>query len=182
MARSDVATESMRGLMPDRAAAPRKRPDSTKRIVAGSKATPTPSAFFITTVQKEPGLASVPGLGEMLRAIEAGLSPDAVAAFVSASGIELKDVYEIVIPARTLKHRRSRKEPLSRDESDKLARLMRVFNQTVTVFGDRQKARNWLYKAKKRFDDQTPLRMLRTELGARMVEEMLGQIDGGMFA
>ena len=117
-----------------------------------------------------------------LESVEAGVPVETMTTFVATSGVELKDLYDIVIPARTLKHRRSRKQALSRDESDKLARLIRVFDQAVTVFGDRDRARNWLNKPKKRFEERTPLQMLRTEVGGRMVEEMLGQIDEGMFA
>jgi putative toxin-antitoxin system antitoxin component (TIGR02293 family) len=117
-----------------------------------------------------------------LENVEAGVPLETVTNFISASGVELKDIYDIVIPARTLKHRRSRRQALSRDESDKLARLVRVFDQAVSVFGNQEQARNWLNKPKKRFDERTPLHMLRTDLGGRMVEEMLGQIDEGMFA
>jgi putative toxin-antitoxin system antitoxin component (TIGR02293 family) len=102
--------------------------------------------------------------------------------FAESSGLPLKDLYEVVIPARTLKHRRARREPLSRDESDKLARLVRIFDQAVSIFGGPERARAWLDKPKKRFENRTPLVMLRTEIGGRMVEEMLGQIDEGMFA
>jgi len=94
----------------------------------------------------------------------------------------LKDLLEVVIPARTLKHRRQRQEPLSLDESDRLARVARVYALAVRVFGNPEKARRWLSKPKIRFDDQTPLAMLRTDLGGRQVEEMLIQIDEGMFA
>ena len=117
-----------------------------------------------------------------LESVEAGVPVETMTSFVAASGVELKDLYDIVIPARTLKHRRSRKQTLSLEESDKLARLVRVFDQAVAVFGDREKARSWLNKPKKRFEERTPLQMLRTEVGGRMVEEMLGQIDEGMFA
>ena len=102
--------------------------------------------------------------------------------FLAASGIAWKDVYDIVIPARTLKHRRARREALSRDESDKLARLVRVFDQAVAVLGDAGRARVWLAKPKHRFAGKTPLELLRTEVGGRLVEEMLGQVDDGMFA
>ena len=117
-----------------------------------------------------------------LETVEAGVPVETMTSFVSASGIELKDIYDIVIPARTLKHRRSRKQALSPDESDKLARLVRVFDQAVSVFGAVEQARSWLHKPKKRFDQRTPLQMLRTDFGGRMVEEMLAQIDEGMFA
>lgn len=117
-----------------------------------------------------------------LESVEAGLPVSTMTGFVDASGVPLKDVYDVVIPARTLKHRRARRESLSRDESDKLARLMRVFDQAAAVLGGMEEARAWLSKAKRRFGERTPLQMLRTEIGGRMVEEMLGQIDDGMFA
>lgn len=117
-----------------------------------------------------------------LERVEAGVPVDTMTSFVSASGVELKDIYDVVIPARTLKHRRARRETLSADESDKLARLVRTFDHAVSVFGDAERAREWLGRPKKRFDQRTPMQMLRTDLGGRMVEEMLGQIEHGMFA
>jgi putative toxin-antitoxin system antitoxin component (TIGR02293 family) len=117
-----------------------------------------------------------------LASVESGLSTATLAEFVAASGIPVKDVYDVVIPARTLKHRRARREPLSLDESDKLARLARIYDQAVRVFGDRDNAMHWLSEPKRRFEERTPLQMLRTDYGSRLVEEMLGQIDHGIFA
>jgi putative toxin-antitoxin system antitoxin component (TIGR02293 family) len=117
-----------------------------------------------------------------LQAVESGVPVATMSEFVSASGVPLKDLYDIVIPARTLKHRRARREPLSRDESDKLARVVRVFDHAVRVFDHIERARTWLEEPKRRFDGRTPIEMLRTETGARMVDEFLGQIEYGMFA
>jgi putative toxin-antitoxin system antitoxin component (TIGR02293 family) len=114
--------------------------------------------------------------------VESGVPIATMSDFAAASGLALKDLYEVVIPARTLKHRRARREPLSRDESDKLARLVRIFDHTVRVFSDPARARDWLEEPKRRFENRTPLTMLRTEIGGRMVEEFLGQIEYGMFA
>src|ERR1035437_10391339 len=116
------------------------------------------------------------------REIERGLPLSTLEEFSAYSGIAVKDLLEVVIPARTLKHRRQRKEPLSLDESDRLARVARVYALAVRVFGNPEKARRWLTKPKVRFDERTPLAMLRTDLGGRQVEEMLIQIDEGMFA
>jgi putative toxin-antitoxin system antitoxin component (TIGR02293 family) len=117
-----------------------------------------------------------------LESVESGLSLATLTNFVSASGMQFKDLYDVVIPARTLKHRRTRKEPLTPDESDKLARLARVYDQAMRVFGDRENALHWLSEPKRRFDGRTPLKLLRTDYGSRLVEEMLGQIDHGIFA
>jgi putative toxin-antitoxin system antitoxin component (TIGR02293 family) len=115
------------------------------------------------------------------REIERGLPLSTLEEFSAYSGIAVKDLLEVVIPARTLKHRRQRQEPLNLDESDRLARVARIYELAVKVFGDPEKARRWLSKPKIRFNEQTPFSMLRTDLGGRQVEEMLIQIDEGMF-
>jgi len=115
-----------------------------------------------------------------LESVEAGVPT--MATFVASSGMQLKDMYEVVIPERALKHREERKQPLTPDESDKFVRLVRVYDQAVQVLGGKEEALHWLSEAKRRFDGRTPIQMLRTDLGGRMVEEMLGQIHHGMFA
>ena len=116
------------------------------------------------------------------REIERGVPISMLEGFSAYYGIALKDLLEVVIPARTLKHRRQRQEPLSLNESDRLARVARVYTLAVSVFGNPEKARRWLSKPKIQFNEQTPLTMLRTDSGGRQVEEMLIQIDEGYFA
>ncbi len=117
-----------------------------------------------------------------VRSIEAGLPIEALTSFLQSSGLAAKDIYDIVIPARTLKHRRARAENLSQDESDKLARLFRIYRQAVKVFGNETKAHWWLREPHLDLQKRTPFQYIRTELGARLVEELLIQIDEGMFA
>ncbi len=117
----------------------------------------------------------------VLDTVESGLPLDTLHRFTEASGLTSIEVQDIVIAARTLKHRRARKESLSRDESDKLARLMRVHDQAVRVFGEMDRALWWLREPETSFEGRTPLHMTRTEFGGRLVEEALVQIDEGMF-
>jgi putative toxin-antitoxin system antitoxin component (TIGR02293 family) len=114
--------------------------------------------------------------------VERGVPLAALEEFAVYSGFAMKDLLEVVIPLRTLKHRRQRQEPLNIDESDRLARVMRLHALGVKVFGDPDKARRWLSKPKVRFEGRTPLAMMRTDLGGRSVEEMLYQVEDGMFA
>jgi len=115
------------------------------------------------------------------REIERGLPLSTLEEFSATSGIAVKDLLEVAIPARTLKHRRQKKEPLSLDESDRLARVARLYELAVKVFGDPEKAKRWLTKPKIRFEERSPLSMMRTGLGGQGMEEMLIQIDEGMF-
>jgi len=114
--------------------------------------------------------------------VERGLPLSALEQFSAYSGIALKDLLGVVIPARTLKHRRQRNETLSLDESDRLARVARIYELAVRVYGDREDGRAWLSGEKRRFDGKTALSMLRTEAGENAVREFLIQIDEGMFA
>jgi putative toxin-antitoxin system antitoxin component (TIGR02293 family) len=116
-----------------------------------------------------------------VKTVERGVPLSKFQTFALKSGLPLKELHEVVIPPRTLKHRKARKESLSRDESDKLMRVVRLYDQTVRVFGDAALARKWMSTPKIRFDNRSPLAMLQTEVGGRMVEEMLVQIDEGMF-
>lgn len=114
--------------------------------------------------------------------VERGVPLSALDEFASYSGLDRKDLLEVVIPLRTLKHRKSKNEPLSVDESDRLARVARIYELAVRVFGNPSKARKWLMNPKHRFEERTPLSMMRTDQGGRGVEEMLYQIDEGVFA
>src|SRR5579859_2103966 len=103
--------------------------------------------------------------------VEKGIPLSALEEFASYSGFSMRDLLEVVIPLRTLKHRRQRQEPLSPEESDRLARVARLWALGVKVFGSPDKARRWLTKPKIRFEEQTPLQMMRTEAGGEAVEE-----------
>ena len=70
------------------------------------------------------------------REIARGLPLSTLEEFSAYSGIAVKDLLEVVIPARTLKHRRQKKEPLSVIEADRLARVARMYELAVKVYGD----------------------------------------------
>ncbi|MDQ2695671.1 MAG: DUF2384 domain-containing protein [Pseudomonadota bacterium] len=96
-------------------------------------------------------------------------------------GLADDEIHALIIPRRTLTHRRHRREPLSREESERAVRVARLTALAETVFGDRDRAFRWL-RAPKRREGKPPLALLVTEAGARLVEEMLYRIDDGIFA
>jgi putative toxin-antitoxin system antitoxin component (TIGR02293 family) len=60
--------------------------------------------------------------------------------------------------------------------------MARTISQAENVFGNRDKALLWLRTPDDRLGNRTPLSMLRTESGGRLVEEMLWQIDEGVYS
>ncbi len=115
------------------------------------------------------------------REVERGLPLSRLEEFSAYSGIAVKDLLEVVIPARTLKHRRQKKQPLSVIEADRLARVARMYELAVKVYGNREDGRKWLCGRKRRFDGRTALAMLDTQIGEHAVAEALIQLDEGMF-
>jgi putative toxin-antitoxin system antitoxin component (TIGR02293 family) len=97
-------------------------------------------------------------------------------------GYSEAELFELVVPKRTLARRRSGKELLTIEETDKALRLKRVATLAEQVFGDRAKAHRWLRKPKRELQGETPLAYLASENGARIIEEMLRRIEHGIFA
>ena len=118
---------------------------------------------------------------DLLKLVEQRLPSRAIEA-LRQSGLTDEEVYSLVIPRRTLTHRRARREALSRDESDRVVRVARVVALCVEVFGERARGWRWLRDAKRQFQGRAPLDLLATEAGARLVEELLYRIDEGMAA
>jgi putative toxin-antitoxin system antitoxin component (TIGR02293 family) len=97
-------------------------------------------------------------------------------------GLAISEISALVAPARTLSHRRSEKQPLSLEESNKTLRVARIMAYAEAVWRDKAAALAWLHKPLKHLNSRRPLDMLKTDAGARLVEELLIQIDEGYFA
>jgi putative toxin-antitoxin system antitoxin component (TIGR02293 family) len=93
------------------------------------------------------------------------------------------EVYQLIGPRRTLSRREAARQPLSRDESDRVVRLARVGAHAMNVFSrEPEYALEWLRKEQTDLDDRSPLELLGTESGARAVEEVLSALEHGIFA
>src|SRR5712692_4250173 len=97
-------------------------------------------------------------------------------------GLTRDEVHSLVIHRRTFKHRKSNKQKLSQEESDRAIRAARLLARAQATLGDSASALHWMRQPKIRFEGRTPIQMMVTEAGGRLVEEMLLQIDEGMFA
>ena len=117
---------------------------------------------------------------EILRIVEGKLAPAVIKRLISL-GLQRSEIDQAVIPLRTLQHRRSRREKLTLEESDRVFRMVRVISLAEYVYGGRERALAWLRAPHARLDGRAPLSLLNTDTGSRIVEELLVQIDEGMF-
>jgi putative toxin-antitoxin system antitoxin component (TIGR02293 family) len=126
------------------------------------------------------GLRAPATESDILRLVEGRLGASVIKR-LSALGLERSEIDEVVIPSRTLQHRRSRREKLTMEESDRVLRIIRVLSSAEAVYGSRERALAWLRKPQARLEGRSPLSLLKTDTGSRIVEETLIQIDEGMY-
>jgi len=109
-------------------------------------------------------------------------SLDRVLQRLQSEAIPQSSIYAVVGTSRTLQRKRQQRALLSRDESDRLARLARVAVRAGEALGSIEKGHRWLGKTNRALDGQRPLDLLASDAGTRLVEDELGRIEHGVFA
>lgn len=85
-----------------------------------------------------------------------------------------------IIPLKMLKTKLVSNQLLTVDESDRLFRFAHITAMADVIFGDAEKAKQWLSKPKSRFSGKSPTAMLTTTHGTHRVEQMLIEVNEGM--
>jgi putative toxin-antitoxin system antitoxin component (TIGR02293 family) len=101
---------------------------------------------------------------------------------VKRIGFSDREIGQFIIPPRTQRHRKAKRERLSVEESDRLVRLTRIQSLAEDVFGEAEKGNRWLRQRLGILDGKTPLEVAQTDSGARVVEQLLAKIDWGAAA
>jgi putative toxin-antitoxin system antitoxin component (TIGR02293 family) len=116
---------------------------------------------------------------DLCEAIRQGFRPAVVEELMRSSGLTLKELAEALdLSPRSLQRRR-RSGRLARFESDRLYRLARIVALAQHNLGNRESASRWLKRANRALGGVAPISALDTELGARLVEDVLGRIAYG---
>lgn len=90
-----------------------------------------------------PGSTGQPKMSEALsgdlrlaKKVSEGFPTKAVDDVIEAGLVEARVLYDIVLPRRTLADRKQKDKPLSPDQSDRLARVLRVYSRAEDAIGD----------------------------------------------
>lgn len=115
--------------------------------------------------------------------VDTGLLVKAFESLVDYANITRIDLARAAnIPLRTVQRREaSHTRRFDRDESDRLARVARLYAMAEDVLGSRDEAQRWMKSPNRALDGMRPLDELDTEIAAREVEDVLGRIRYGIF-
>jgi putative toxin-antitoxin system antitoxin component (TIGR02293 family) len=118
----------------------------------------------------------------LVKRLEEGVSYAAFVKLQKNLGVSVRELADLAcIKPRTLIRRKDsgRFRP---DESDRLVRIARILGLAIELFeGDSAGARSWLATPLTVLDARTPLDLVRTEVGAREVEDLIGRLEHGVF-
>lgn len=119
----------------------------------------------------------------LIAAIEKGLPWKMFERFRKTTGLSADEIAEMIaLPRRTLA-RRKNEGRLTSGESDRLVRAARVYGRALRLFdGDREAATDWLTTEVRALGGATPLEFMRTEIGAREVEQVIGRAEHGVYS
>ncbi len=113
--------------------------------------------------------------------VREGLPVEAVDEVLDTGRLTLAELDRLALPRKTLAHRRMLGR-LTPEQSDRLARILRIIEEAEGTFGDPRKAHAWLRRPTALLDNEAPLDRLDTDIGARQVEALLGRIAHGIAA
>jgi putative toxin-antitoxin system antitoxin component (TIGR02293 family) len=86
------------------------------------------------------------------------------------------------VAKRTAARRKERSARLKSEESELLYRLARVLAAATQIFGNREKARDWLVAENRALGGALPIELLDTGIGFQEVIDVLQRIEHGVYS
>jgi putative toxin-antitoxin system antitoxin component (TIGR02293 family) len=117
-------------------------------------------------------------------AVARGLPQAALGRLKSALGLADREIASALgISAKTIgRLRKTPRSPLDAIASDRLYRMAVIFAAAREALEDDAVARTWLRAPQVGLGNRVPLDLLKTEAGAREVEDLLGRIEHGVLS
>ncbi|WP_272666596.1 type II RES/Xre toxin-antitoxin system antitoxin [Providencia sp. PROV069] len=142
-----------------------------------------PTASSFKPLWRHVGLPAERGI-ELTHFLRQGLSVSVLDNIQEWSGMSKTELLRISgINERNIARRKNAGQPLNADESERIARLVRVFDAAVRLFnGDKHAASDWLNHPVKGLGHLRPIELIATESGAIEVIDLIGRIEHGVFS
>lgn len=134
-----------------------------------------------TAISKIIGVQVGSNFDILVKAQETGVKPEMVIHYMESHKLNRSSL-DWVINAKTLSRRIKNEELLNSAETDRFIRVARLTALVETVFGNVEKAQDFLAKPRERWNGKTGSELMQTDNGGRMVEELLQQLNHGFFA
>lgn len=148
----------------------------SKRRVQHIRASENPSELGI-----KDGEIFLPVSLETVKHIRRGIEFRVVKDVADHLAIDTKDILAVIGVRGGTIYRRKKENLLKADESNRLYRLMKIAALAERVLVGREKAGEWMLRPNRTLGDISPFSLLDTFAGADAVEDLLQQIEFGVY-
>jgi putative toxin-antitoxin system antitoxin component (TIGR02293 family) len=111
-----------------------------------------------------------------------GISKKTLSNISETCGLSLKELSTLLpVSLRTIQ-RYKEDERLEPNISEKALIIAEVLGKGIDVFGSVEKLQHWIRTPSIALGNRTPISLLDTSFGARMVTDLLGRIEHGVYS
>lgn len=167
----------------------RRKPAKAKALPETRKQTLAESSLLswrlAVTNSKEPAISvlSSPEMTEMeMRIVREGITSEVFYGVATEAGIPVAELAQALgMNERTIQRKKKAGERLDADMSERAFRAMKAWTMAKDTLGSVEQAREWLTSSIRSLGGATPLSLLGTSAGERMVVNTLGAIEYGIY-
>ena len=125
----------------------------------------------------------VKNLVELIEKLQSGLPYSSWKYFSEETGFTETEMLKLTHMSRSTLNRRKKGNTLDPLESERLARVARVFSKILLMFrGDLSRVHVWFTTPRPTLGGKTPFEMTISEIGALEVEDVIGRIQYGIYS
>ncbi len=119
---------------------------------------------------------------DVIRSIRSGLPKSGVDTFLKKTSVDKEQLSRVLhISSRQLSRYKSDQRLLP-EQSNFLYELTRIYTRALDIFGDQATAEHWLGRQQMALGNQMPFELLDTTEGLRLVDNLLSQIEHGLYS
>lgn len=119
---------------------------------------------------------------DIIDSIRLGLPKRGVDAFLEKTNVNREQLSQVLHISTRQLNRYKPEQRLSPEQSNYLFELTRIYTRAVDVLRDQSTAEHWLGRQQLALGNHTPLQLLDTTEGVRMVDDLLSQIEYGFYS
>jgi putative toxin-antitoxin system antitoxin component (TIGR02293 family) len=119
---------------------------------------------------------------DIIDTIRLGLPKAGVDAFLEKTSVDREKLSQVLHISTRQLNRYKPEQRLSPEQSNFLYEVTRIYTRALDILGDKATAEHWLAREQLALGNHTPLQLLDTTEGVRLVDDLLSQIEYGFYS
>jgi len=119
---------------------------------------------------------------DIIDTIRLGLPKAGVDTFLEKTSVDREKLSQVLHISTRQLNRYKPEQRLSPEQSNFLYEVTRVYTRALDILGDKATAEHWLEREQLALGNHSPLQMLDTTEGVRLVDDLLSQIEYGFYS